>query len=122
MKRLCSVHFQLICSVKPLIRAEYCHDKQSSSDCCYGHLQDLWQTRKPPTALHLADPQLAAVANGSTSSQASGAGPVSACRATGLTDQHKDWSLQENTQVAVAQQHNYFILLLCHADSMLLCG
>ena len=69
-----------------------------------GHLQDLWQARKPPTALHLADPQLAAAAKQLDSSnsnrQADGAGPVSACKVTGLTDQHKDWSLQENTQVS----------------------
>ena len=68
-------------------------------------MQDLWQTRKPPTALHLADPHLAAVAqllDGSIS-QADGAGPVSACRTTGLTDQHKDWSLQENVQVGLSE-------------------
>ncbi|KAL3140467.1 hypothetical protein ABBQ38_004726 [Trebouxia sp. C0009 RCD-2024] len=79
-------------------------------DRVYGHdiervlrMEDLWQARKPPTALHLADPQLAAVAKQLDSSnshrQADGAGPISACKATGLTDQHKDWSLQENTQI-----------------------
>lgn len=77
-------------------------------DRVYGHdiervlrMEDLWQARKPPTALHLADPQLARLAKhlDSSSTQAGGTGPVSACKATGLTDQHKDWSLQENTQI-----------------------
>ena len=74
-------------------------------DCPAGCIQDLWRTRKPPTALHLADPQLAAVAKqlDGSSSQADGAVPVSACRTTGLTDQHKNWSLQENTQVGLSK-------------------
>ena len=75
------------------------------SDCPAGCMQDLWRTRKPPTALHLADPQLAAVAKqlDGSSSQADGAVPVSACRTTGLTDQHKNWTLQENTQVGLSK-------------------
>lgn len=58
--------------------------------------------------MHLADPQLARLAKhlDSSSTQAGGTGPVSACKATGLTDQHKDWSLQENAQVGAAQQHS----------------
>ena len=65
-------------------------------------MQDLWQARKPPTVLHLADPQLATVTsqlNGHN--KPTGAGPVSACKATGLTDQHKDWTLNENAQVCL---------------------
>jgi len=61
-------------------------------------LQDLWTTRKPPTALHLTDPQLSeATIHQDDVSHA--AGPVSACKSLGYTDQHKDWTLLENTQV-----------------------
>ena len=72
-------------------------------------LQDLWTTRQPPRALHLTDPQLADIdqqQNGishptsHTTPQGSALAPVSACKALGLIDQHKDWSLLDNTKVA----------------------
>jgi len=62
-------------------------------------VQDLWATRKPPTALHLTDPQLAGVSNHQNGTSHQSSGPVSACKALGFTDQHKDWTLAENTQV-----------------------
>lgn len=81
----------------------------------YGHdiervlrMEDLWTTRQPPRALHLTDPELTDIGqqqNGishpisHSTPQAASLGPVSACKALGLTDQHKDWSLLDNTKV-----------------------
>lgn len=64
--------------------------------------QDLWKSRQKPKALHLSDPQLSGAfqhhKKGAERQQAD-AGQVSACRSLGMKDQHKDWSLLENTQV-----------------------
>ena len=62
-------------------------------------LQDLWTTRKPPTALHLADPLQSGASLPQNGVAHHSTGFVSACRSLGMTDQHKDWTLLENTQV-----------------------
>lgn len=67
-----------------------------NSDCI---LQDLWTTRKPPTALHLTDLQFPKASSHQNGVSQQTAGPVSACKSLGYTDQHKDWTVVENTQV-----------------------
>lgn len=71
--------------------------KHSGNNDCM--LQDLWTTRKPPTALHLTDLQLPKASSHQNGVSHQNAGPVSACKSLGYTDQHKDWTLLENTQV-----------------------
>ncbi|DBA95757.1 hypothetical protein WJX77_000574 [Trebouxia sp. C0004] len=72
----------------------------------YGHdiervlrMEDLWTTRKPPTALHLTDLPLSTASSHQNGASQQTAGPVSACKSLGYTDQHNDWTLLENTQV-----------------------
>lgn len=72
---------------------------QQSVKPCDAMLQDLWTTRKPPTALHLTDLQLPKASSHQNGVSHQSTGPVSACKSLGYTDQHKDWTLLENTQV-----------------------
>lgn len=62
-------------------------------------MEDLWTTRKPPTALHLADPLQSGASPPQNGVAHHSTGFVSACRSLGMTDPHKDWTLLENTQV-----------------------
>ncbi len=71
--------------------------KHSGNPDCM--LQDLWTTRKPPTALHLTDLRLSKASSHQNGASHQTAGPVSACKSLGYTDQHKDWTVLENTQV-----------------------
>ena len=70
-------------------------------------MQELWASREKPTALDL-DAVLAgggnggAEANGAALAHSNGAAAelgASACRALGLTDQHRVWSVRESAQV-----------------------
>ena len=74
--------------------------------------QDLWKSRQKPKALHLSDPQLSGVfqhhTKGAEHQQAEG--QVSACRSLGMKDQHKDWSLLENTQVGCVAVQGCWVL------------
>ena len=65
-------------------------------------LQELWKTRSRPKALDVdaIAPRSSQQANGLAGSHVPEAGvQPSACRSLGLSDQHKQWSLEENTKV-----------------------
>ena len=69
------------------------------SDHC---LQELWKTRSRPKALDVDTiaPRHSKQANALAGGHVPEAGvQPSACRSLGLSDQHKQWSLEENTKV-----------------------
>ena len=70
-----------------------------AAECC---LQELWKARSRPKALDVDAivPRSSHQANGLAGGHVPEAGvQPSACRSLGLSDQHKQWSLEENTKV-----------------------
>lgn len=77
--------------------------------------QDLWKNRDPPSPLKLddilaesatgVDDSAASNGNAATVAYSNGSAHVagdSACKALGVTDAHRVWSLRENTQVCAS--------------------